>query len=87
MSATKPSLNPHPSDAEALAELREISEDRFARPSYRVEARRALKAYRAATCRAHQRDALAGQDVERGPLPANAVMPDIREEARDWPWA
>ncbi|WP_331259143.1 hypothetical protein [Acidiphilium acidophilum] len=87
MSATKPALRPHPADAEALAELREIAEDRFARPSHRVEARRIIKAYASATCRQHQRDALAGVEVEKEPLPANAVMPDIRDEARDWPWA
>ncbi len=79
-------LRPHPSDAEALAELRQIAEDQFARPSNRVEARRILKAYSAATCRQHQRDALLGGEVDREPLPAGAVMADVREEARGWPW-
>ncbi|MHB1302436.1 MAG: hypothetical protein ACYCZB_03050 [Acidiphilium sp.] len=85
MSAAKPCvLKPHPCDAEALLELREIAEDRFARPSHRVEARCILKAYARATCRQHQLDALAAQQVERPQLVPADVEANYSDAARAW---
>lgn len=77
-------LQPNRADAEALAELRQIAEDRFARPSFRIEARRVLKEYAKATCRADQQAALEGKEIDREPLTVNGVEATFSEAARGW---